>query len=105
MSPISDQPGRLPSVHALLGEPAANVLIVRFGRELVVNALRKVLGSRRDPRDYGASASAVLDEAADFLAHRFSASQRPVFNLTGTVLHTNLGRAPLPKEAAMAAAA
>src|SRR6476660_5637270 len=50
------------------------------------------------------SAGAILDAAADALARRFPASQRPVFNMTGTVLHTNLGRAPLPPEAAAAAA-
>ena len=59
---------------------------------------------RRSARAFGATADDIIDEAADHLAARFARSQRPVFNMTGTVLHTNLGRAPLPPEAAEAAA-
>jgi len=51
-----------------------------------------------------ATFGAILDQAVDLLAARFGRSQRLVFNLTGTVLHTNLGRAPMPAEAAAAAA-
>jgi L-seryl-tRNA(Ser) seleniumtransferase len=94
---------RLPSVDALLRAPDGAVLIERFGRTATLDAIRTVLAAHRAART-GAEPSAVLDEAADVLARRFARSQRPVFNLTGTVLHTNLGRAPLPPEAAAAAA-
>jgi L-seryl-tRNA(Ser) seleniumtransferase len=100
----------LPSLDALLRQPAASVLVERFGRAATVAALRAVLAGRRAgprvanglPEPVGDDA--ILDAAADALAARFAVSQRPVFNLTGTVLHTNLGRAPLPPEAAAAAA-
>jgi L-seryl-tRNA(Ser) seleniumtransferase len=98
-------PRRLPSLDAILRTPEAVVLVTRFGRSATVSALRDVLASRREARRFGDGAAEVLDEAADELARRFAASQVSVFNLTGTVLHTNLGRAPLPKEAADAAAA
>lgn len=99
-------PSPLPSLDAVLRLPAATVLTERFGRAATVATLREELATRRaGGRPAPASATAILDIAADTLAARFAPSQRPVLNLTGTVLHTNLGRAPLPREAAEAAAA
>ena len=94
----------LPSLDALLRMPVAELLIARFGRTATTTALRSELADRRAARNFPTLPGAILDAAGDALAHRFAASQRPVFNLTGTVLHTNLGRAPLPPEAAAAAA-
>lgn len=94
----------LPSVDALLRAPEAEVLLSRFGRSAVTAALREMLASRRSGRIFGDPAASIIDAAADHLAVRFARSQRPVFNMTGTVLHTNLGRSPLPPEAADAAA-
>jgi L-seryl-tRNA(Ser) seleniumtransferase len=94
----------LPSVDALLRAPETEVLLTRFGRTAVIAILRDILAARRTARAFGGVAGAIIDEAADHLAIRFARSQRPVFNMTGTVLHTNLGRSPLPPEAAEAAA-
>ncbi len=98
------QPSPLPSVDALLRNPAAAALLARFGRAATLAALRFELATRRATGTFNAPDISILDAAADVLRRRFAASQRPVFNLTGTVLHTNLGRAPLPPEAAEAAA-
>ncbi|MBV9652943.1 MAG: L-seryl-tRNA(Sec) selenium transferase [Acetobacteraceae bacterium] len=95
---------KLPSVDALLRLPAAAVLVERFGRAATLAALRDELAERRRNRAFHPPPPVLLDAAADALERRFRATQRPVFNLTGTVLHTNLGRAPLPPEAAAAAA-
>jgi L-seryl-tRNA(Ser) seleniumtransferase len=94
----------LPSLDALMRTPEAELLIARFGRPAVVAALRAELASRRAARAFFTPPAAILDAAADALVRRHTPTQRPVFNLTGTVLHTNLGRAPLPPEAAAAAA-
>jgi L-seryl-tRNA(Ser) seleniumtransferase len=94
----------LPSLDALLRLPAAEVLIARFGRTATAAALRAELAACRAQRKFPTPPAAILDTAAAALARRFAVSQRPVFNLTGTVLHTNLGRALLPEAAAHAAA-
>jgi L-seryl-tRNA(Ser) seleniumtransferase len=94
----------LPSLDALLREPAVHALTARFGRAATATALRTELAARRAARSFPTPAAMIVEAAADALQRRFAMSQRPVFNLTGTVLHTNLGRAPLPHAAAAAAA-
>lgn len=99
----------LPSVDRLLRSQEATALIERHGRAAVVAALRSALAAERKaliessvtrmgPRATMA-ASSILAGAERDLDQRGVPSLRRVFNLTGTVLHTNLGRAPLPEEA------
>jgi L-seryl-tRNA(Ser) seleniumtransferase len=94
----------LPSVDALLRAAETEALLARFGRTAVTSVLRDILSARRAARAFGGEDRDIIGQAADDLATRFARSQRPVFNMTGTVLHTNLGRSPLPPEAADAAA-
>jgi L-seryl-tRNA(Ser) seleniumtransferase len=94
----------LPSVDQILRSPGGAALVARYGRALVVDAVRAALAARREAGEAG-SPDAVVGECAATLARLTQPSQRRVYNLTGTVLHTNLGRAPLPEEAIAAAAA
>jgi L-seryl-tRNA(Ser) seleniumtransferase len=98
---MSAAPGfrtRPPSVDSVLRWPALEALVAAHGRPLVVAAVREELAARRESGEIGAD-----DDIAAAIAERTLAqlapSLRKVFNLTGTVLHTNLGRAPLPPEA------
>jgi len=77
------------------------VLVARHGRPAVTGAIRSVLAELRAGRIVAAEEE-VLSRVAGFLEHHSRPSLRPVFNLTGTVLHTNLGRALLPPEAVQA---
>ena len=99
----------LPSVDRLLGSTEGLRLAERHGRTLVVEAVREVLASARtqltaDPQAPCPDEAEVIAACASRIDSLLRASLRPVFNLSGTVLHTNLGRAILP-EAAIAAAA
>ncbi len=93
----------LPAVDRLLNEGAAAPLIAEFGRHAVTAAIRDALSGLRDALRGGVAADvspeAVLRQVAGVLAAAQAPSLRPVYNLTGTVLHTNLGRAALPQEA------
>ena len=84
--------------------PAVEDLIVRFGRSATVDAVRDVLERARAlrataPEQAAASESDLTQQVASFVEQRATPSLRRMFNLTGTVLHTNLGRALLPASA------
>lgn len=100
-------PSRIPSVDEILKTPLAQQAVARFGRTRVVEALRRATAAVR--RGIGAGealapgAEAIATDAVLWLEADARPNAQPVFNLTGTVLHTNLGRAILAEAAIDAA--
>ena len=96
----------LPSVDAVLRTPLAAAPIERFGRDATVAAIRAAIAAARAGND---GAPLTAEQAAGAALVRLEAQDRPrlkpVFNLTGVVLHTNLGRAQLAEQAIEAATA
>ncbi len=102
----------VPSVDRVIRLAALRPLIEVHGRAVVTTAARAALAELRQAlADEGEAAldeagdDAVVARIADHVAAMVAPTLGPVFNLTGTVLHTNLGRAPLPIEAIEAVAA
>ena len=94
----------LPSVDAVLRTPLAATLVERFGRPATVDAIREsVAAARAKPGDVLLGADAAATAALGVLEVRAETRLKPVLNLTGIVLHTNLGRARLAEEAIAAA--
>jgi L-seryl-tRNA(Ser) seleniumtransferase len=95
---------QIPAVDELLGRDSLRALENRVGRRLVVDATRKVLQGLRSRISGGtlASVSAEMLEKEIVAATESAAefSLQTVINATGVILHTNLGRAPLAREAA-----
>lgn len=96
---------QIPSLDELLAQPRLMELAKRMDRAQLVETARAVLSELRArltgapelaPRalDRGAIEAAIQAEAERILAR----SLQPVINATGVILHTNLGRAPLPAE-------
>ncbi len=96
-------PARLPSVDALLRTPDLAPLLAHYGRSSTTAALRQVLDTLRPLlRQHQLTAAqvapaALAGQVQQQLARSHAPRLKPVFNLTGTVLHTNLGRALLPQ--------
>ncbi|MFN8572385.1 MAG: L-seryl-tRNA(Sec) selenium transferase [Gemmatimonadaceae bacterium] len=97
---MSDPRRALPSVGSLIESPLVRAASAAVPQRVVTAAARRVIDRAREhpanaPRDESAWAAAVTNEI-----HALQLpSLRPVFNATGVVLHTNLGRAPLAQAA------
>jgi L-seryl-tRNA(Ser) seleniumtransferase len=101
-TPIPHHP---PSVDRILNWPSVVPLLAEYGRPVVLAAARDLLEElRQQCQEGGANGQAFTEPVlsarlGERLARNHAARLRRVFNLTGTVLHTNLGRAPLPEAA------
>ena len=97
----------IPSVDQVLKTSQGIAAAERFGGPCATGAVRSVLADARAAVRNGEpppAAEAVASAALERLKSAERSTLRPVFNLTGTVLHTNLGRAVLAETAVTAAA-
>lgn len=99
----------LPSVDKLLNDVNFSDLLANYGHKMVSQMLRDILNALRQQIRLQEDLSIELRSesvahqlaslAAQKLQRQTQSKLRPVFNLSGIVLHTNLGRALLPNEA------
>src|SRR6266508_1685546 len=97
---------RLPSVDSLLRSGPGRRAAADFGRDVVKRAVQQVLEDAREGAARGRAPDPpdLLMARAATVAARVAFGLTPVINATGVILHTGLGRAPLPRDAARAAA-
>ena len=95
----------LPSVDRVISEERIKQLREVYPHSLVVDLVRQRLEEDRLAITHGSTCPS-LDEIVDTICCRLQtlaqSSLRPVINASGVILHTNLGRAPLSKEATTA---
>ncbi|VAX16556.1 L-seryl-tRNA(Sec) selenium transferase [hydrothermal vent metagenome] len=107
---IQDKLRRLPSIDKILSHQDCEPLVGRYGRAKILDMMRHILDEARKKAQAGDytplldSPSAFIAKAALALEADSRSNMTKVVNCTGVVVHTNLGRALLAKEATQAAA-
>ena len=97
----------IPSLDVCRQRDDVRALAAACGDEATMAALRRAADEVRArlrrtgtlPGGATTPGDAIARHAAAELAVQFSGSLRPVINATGVIIHTNLGRAPLPAAA------
>ncbi len=96
----------IPAIHRLLELPSLVEAVERFGRPPVIKACRSAVDRLRRRIDEGAIAADDIAAAGEALESEIIAdlqratrsAYREVINATGVLIHTNLGRSPLPTD-------
>ena len=99
-----DAPKQLPSVDRLVNMSVVKGLVLEYGVQLTTRCAQIILERSRQSVLAGGSTDimSLVQLLSGEIESAVRPSLRPVYNLTGTVLHTNLGRAPLPQSAIQA---
>ena len=100
---LTSIPRRFPSVDQVMQSARMVQAVDRFGRPAAVDAVRRAIAQARGLGGARGGIDDFAQAALPFLEKQAQPKLRPVFNLTGTVLHTNLGRALLAETAIEAA--
>jgi L-seryl-tRNA(Ser) seleniumtransferase len=104
----SDARRAVPPLDRLLGDPAVADLISLYGREPVRVQARQLLSVLRQkltrsttvPFDLSGELATLPAQLAAAVEAELGPPLRRILNATGVFLHTNLGRAPLPRQVA-----
>lgn len=95
----------IPKVDVLLEEATMKEAIQLFGRELVIEAthmemdeLRRLIGDCEDEGEVRGLITNLAASITERIEKMLQPNMRRVINATGTILHTNLGRAPISQE-------
>lgn len=95
----------IPKVDTLIEQCDSAGLFDRYGREITVDcirerteALREFIGKSEDETEIIRRTESLLPDIASAAEKLFSPNLKPVVNATGTVLHTNLGRALISRK-------
>ena len=95
----------IPSIDRILKSREMKASIAIYGLQIIKTVLRDIVGELRDQGVAGQDIStkitilAIAKQTERRLSELTASKLKPALNLTGTVLHTNLGRAPLPTDA------
>ncbi len=110
MTEIRDLLRDLPAVDRLLREAALKEMLSKLPRRVVLSAVqdtieqcrREIIDAKEDPArvpEMDLTPAHLAGRAAALAKKRAAPSLKPLINATGIVIHTNLGRVPLAREA------